>query len=194
MSAPRLLLASASPRRRELLGLLRRPFDVDPADVDESVLPGEDALVYVARVARDKAMVAVGRHPDRLVLAADTTVDLDGAILAKPDDHDHARRMLRALAGRDHRVHTAVVVAAAGWLRAVTVSTRVRFTPLDDDDIDAYVVTGEPLDKAGAYAIQGGAAAFVAEVHGSVTNIVGLPLAELRTMLAHADEWFASGP
>lgn len=193
MGTPRLLLASASPRRHQLLGLLRRPFDVDPADVDESVLPGEGALAYVERVAQAKAMVAVARHPDRLVLAADTTVDLDGAILAKPDDHDHARRMLRSLSGRDHRVHTRVVVASPGFLSAGTTTTRVRFVELDDDDIDAYVATGEPLDKAGAYAIQGGAAAFVSTVHGSVTNIVGLPLAELRTMLAHADEWFASG-
>lgn len=192
MATPALLLASASPRRRELLALLRRPFDVDPADVDESVLPGEDALTYVERVARAKAEVALGRHPDRLVIAADTTVDLDGAILAKPLDDADARRMLRSLSGRDHRVHTRVVVAARGFVSAGTATTRVRFDDLTDDDVDAYVATGEPLDKAGAYAIQGGAAAFVTSVQGSVTNIVGLPLAELRAMLAHADDWFAS--
>ena len=191
--APPLVLASGSPRRRELLALLGRAFDVDPADVDETAWPGEDVLDYVARVAEAKAAVAVERHPGRLVVAADTTVELDGVIYGKPFDAADAARMLRALSGREHRVHTHVVVAAAGSRgsrgSAVTVTSLVCFDVLDDLAIDAYIATGEPFDKAGAYAIQGHAAAFVREVHGSVTNIVGLPLAELRALLAESDEW-----
>lgn len=193
---PPLVLASASPRRRELLALLRRPFEVDPADVDETAWPGETPLDYVARVAEAKAAVGAARHPGCLVLAADTTVEVDGVILAKPEDDADAARMLRALSGRPHRVHTHVVVALEGpgvsRGAAATVTSVVVFDDLDDDDIDAYVATGEPRDKAGAYAIQGGAAAFVRSVDGSVTNIVGLPLAELRGLLRDADTWFAT--
>lgn len=197
MSPRPLVLASASPRRRELLALLRRPFQVDPSDVDETPLAGETPEDYVARVAHDKARVGMARHPGRLVIAADTTVAVDGEILAKPVDAADARRMLRQLSGREHRVHTGMVVAcraappaSAEAFDACTITSTVVFDPLTVDDIEAYVATGEPLDKAGAYAIQGGAAAFVREVHGSVTGIVGLPLAELRLMLAEADHWF----
>ena len=192
-SALPLVLASASPRRRELLALLGRAFDVDPAEVDETVWPGEDVLDYVTRVAEAKAAVVVERHPGRLVVAADTTVELDGVIFGKPVDADDAARMLCALSGREHRVHTHVVVAAAGSHSsrgsAVTVTSLVCFDVLDALAIDAYIATGEPFDKAGAYAIQGHAAAFVRAVHGSVTNIVGLPLAELRALLAESDDW-----
>ena len=183
------MLASASPRRRELLALLGVTFAVQPADVDETPWAGEPALDYVIRVAEDKANVAAERDPDALVIAADTTVDLDGTILAKPTDEADAERMLRALSGRAHEVHTHVVVAhgAGGWGMAATVTTQVLFDSLSDTDIAAYVATGEPMDKAGAYAIQGGAAAFVRGVHGSVTNVVGLPLAELRELLRDAE-------
>jgi septum formation protein len=190
-----LVLASASPRRRELLALLRRPFVVDAADVDESVWPDETPLDYVVRVAEAKAAVVAERHAGRLVIAADTTVDLDGEILAKPTGDEDAARMLHALSGRAHRVHTHVVVAMHGPRAdrgtAATVTTVVEFAPLDEDEIAAYVATGEPLDKAGAYAIQRGAAPFVRRIDGSVTNVVGLPLAELRELLAEADTWLA---
>ncbi len=197
MPAGRLLLASASPRRHQLLTLLRRPFDVDPSDVDETPRPGETPLDYVARVAHDKAEVAMARHPGRLVIAADTTVTIDAEILANPVDAGDALPMLRLLSGRDHLVHTAVAVGVRSPRRNAssdaTVTSTVAFVELDEADIEAYVATAEPLDKAGAYAIQGGAAAFVREIHGSVTGIVGLPLAELRVMLAHLDEVFATG-
>lgn len=185
----RIVLASASPRRRELLSLLGVAFEVKPADVDETPWPGEAALDYVIRVAEDKANVAAARDPGALIIAADTTVDLDGAILAKPADEAEAERMLRALSGRAHEVHTHVVVTngADGWGMAATVTTQVLFDVLSEGDIVAYVATGEPMDKAGAYAIQGGAAAFVRAVHGSVTNVVGLPLAELRELLRDAE-------
>ena len=192
-AGPRLVLASGSPRRRELLALLGREFDVDPADVDETVWPGEDVLEYVVRVAEAKAAVAVERHPGRLVVAADTTVELDGLIFGKPVDADDAARMLRTLSGREHRVHTHVVVALQGptasWGSGMTVTSAVRLDALDDATIDAYIASREPFDKAGAYAMQGRAAAFVRVVHGSVSGIIGLPLAELRTLLAESDDW-----
>ena len=181
------VLASASPRRRDLLASLGlRPGDdlvIDPADTDESWESGEDPVAYVRRIAHDKASTVARRHPGRVVLAADTTVDLDGRILAKPVDAEDAVVMLTRLAGRAHLAHTAVaVVDRDGSCRVEVVTTTVRFRDLEADEIAWYVATGEPLDKAGAYAIQGGAAAFVTRVEGSVSNVVGLPLAE--TVLA----------
>jgi septum formation protein len=191
VTAPVLVLASASPRRRELLASIGLRVGgemlVDPADTDESWLPGEDPLGYVARVAADKAAVVARRHPGRVVLAADTTVDLDGRILAKPADAAEAAAMLGALSGREHLTHTAVaVVREAGTVAVDVVTTVVHFRHLDPAEIAWYVGTGEPLDKAGAYAIQGGAAAFVDSVVGSVSNVVGLPLAETVRMLRAA--------
>jgi septum formation protein len=187
MRAPRLVLASASPRRRELLAGLGLAFDVVAADVDESPLGVEDPRRYVGRVATAKATAVVDRvPPGACVLAADTTVDLDGRILAKPLDAGDAAQMLHALAGRDHLVHTGVAVAHAGRLHAVTVTTEVAFAPLGPAEIDWYVGTGEPLDKAGAYALQGIGGAFVTAVRGSVSNVIGLPLAEALALLADA--------
>lgn len=181
---PRLVLASQSPRRRELLGQLGLALEVRPAHADESVAPGEPPRDYVLRVARDKARAV----PGELVLAADTAVVLGGEVLGKPEGEEDARRMLRALSGTDHEVLTAVVVrrtAPALELDAV-VATRVRFAPLSAREIDWYVGTGEPLDKAGAYAIQGAGGAFVLAVEGSVSNVVGLPLAETAALLRRA--------
>jgi septum formation protein len=161
-------------------------FVVEPADVDETELAGEDALLYVERVARLKAEAIAARRGSLdgvVVLAADTTVDLDGAILAKPVDDDDARRMLRGLAGRTHLVHTAVVCRHAGGVEAVTVTTGVTFAPLADDDIEWYVARGEHLDKAGAYGMQGAAGAFVEQIEGSPTNVIGLPLAQTLRLL-----------
>jgi septum formation protein len=177
-----LVLASGSPRRGALLELLQVPFEVVPADIDESPLRGESPRDHVMRVVAAKAAVVRRQRPHAVVLAADTTVDLDGHILGKPVDADEAKAMLRALSGREHLVHTAVECAGEQRL----VSTVVVFDVLGSGEIARYVRSGEPLDKAGAYAIQGAGAAFVLEVRGSVTNVVGLPLAETRRLLRAA--------
>jgi septum formation protein len=182
MSCPRLILASASPRRRELLEQLGFTLDVRPAEADETPRAGEPPREYVLRVACDKARAV----PGQIVLAADTAVVLGGMILGKPRDPDDARRMLRALAGVPHEVLTGVCVRSDSTERTVVVAAEVRIDPLTDAQIDWYVSTGEPLDKAGAYAIQGIAGAFVRELRGSVSNVVGLPLAETLGLLRAA--------
>jgi septum formation protein len=181
---PRLVLASQSPRRRELLAQLGVALEVRPAHADESQAPGEAPRAYVLRVARDKARAV----PGDLVLAADTAVVLGDEILGKPADAADARRMLAALSGTVHEVLTAVVVrrAAPALELDAVVATRVRFASLSPAQLDWYVATGEPLDKAGAYAIQGAGGAFVLEVEGSVSNVVGLPLAETAALLGRA--------
>ena len=180
-----LVLASASPRRRDLLASAGLTPTVRPADVDETPMPGEDPGEYVARLSRSKA-AAVG-SPGAITLAADTTVDVDGAILEKPVDDADAERMLRLLSGRSHRVRTGVTVAAPdGRDETQVVTTVVAFVELTDEAIAWYVASGDARDKAGAYAIQGGAAGFVERVEGSVTNVVGLPLAESLAMLRRA--------
>jgi nucleoside triphosphate pyrophosphatase len=176
---PRLVLASQSPRRRELLAQLGLALDVRPAHADESTLPGEAPRDYVLRVAREKARAV----PGDLVLAADTAVVLGSEVLGKPTGADDARRMLRALSGTVHAVLTAVCVRRAA---PAAIATEVRFARLSPEAIDWYVATGEPLDKAGAYAIQGSGGAFVLSVEGSVSNVVGLPLAETADLLARA--------
>ena len=175
----RLILASGSPRRRELLAYLGVPFDVRAPDVDETPLAGEQPAAYVERVAQAKPDAVDGD----IVIAADTTVVLDGTIMGKPTDPSDAVRMLRALAGRDHEVFTAVAVKSGGAVTTTVVRTVVTMTPITDDDIDWYVATGEPLDKAGAYALQGTGGIFVARLDGSASNVVGLPLAELMALL-----------
>ncbi|MCH1489926.1 MAG: Maf family protein [Ilumatobacteraceae bacterium] len=181
-----LVLASGSPRRKSLLSDLDVDFIVVPADVDESSLVGEDAKTYVARVATLKAQTVRESYPNVVVLAADTTVDRDGEILAKPVDAAAAASMLRSLSGREHFTHTAVCVAHGDLVDTVVVSTAVTFRSLATEEIDWYVRTGEPLDKAGAYGIQGRAAAFVSSISGSVSNVVGLPLAETIELLRKA--------
>jgi septum formation protein len=182
----RLVLASQSPRRRELLSQLGIDLEVRPADADESVLPGEAPRDYVLRVARQKARAVDGE----VVLAADTAVVLGAEVLGKPAGAADARRMLEALSGTVHEVLTAVCVRRARPAPAVEldalVATRVRFATLSAGEIDWYVATGEPLDKAGAYAIQGSGGAFVLSVEGSVSNVVGLPLAEAAGLLRRA--------
>lgn len=183
-AAVRLVLASGSPRRKMLLESAGLDFDVVPADVDESPLPGEVPADYVLRVGADKARAVAAQG--RIVLAADTTVEAGGQILAKPVDDDDARRMLNLLSGDVHRVHTGVAVWANGEVCQQLVTTDVHFIDLTPDAIEWYIGTGDPHDKAGAYAIQGQAAGFVAAVHGSVTNVVGLPLAETLALLRAA--------
>ena len=191
-----LVLASQSPRRRELLEQLGLPLVVRPANTDEAVRPGEAARDYVLRVAREKARAVEGA----IVLAADTAVVLRGEVLGKPSGAEDARRMLRALSGTVHEVLTGVCVRRApdaprlasapedglAIELAAVVSTEVRFAPLSPAEVDWYVATGEPLDKAGAYAIQGAGGAFVVRVDGSVSNVVGLPLAETADLLRRA--------
>ena len=179
-----IILASGSPRRRELLEQLGLTFAIAVPDVDESPLPGEDPIAYVGRVAVDKVNAVVA--PDALVIAADTTVEIDGAIIAKPIDIADAREMLRRLSGRTHAVHTGVAIRRGDRCVSATVTSLVTFLALSDEIIDWYVTTGEPLDKAGAYAIQGAGAVLVEGVEGSVSNIIGLPLhkvVELATQL-----------
>jgi septum formation protein len=190
---PRLVLASQSPRRRELLEQLGLALEVRPAHADEAALPGEGARAYAARVAHEKARAVAGggaTSGDEVVLAADTVVVLRGEVLGKPRDADDARRMLTLLSGSRHEVLTAVCVrrnaGALGIELDAIVETAVRFAPLSPAAVDWYVSTGEPLDKAGAYAIQGAGGAFVLDVSGSVSNVVGLPLAETLDLLRRA--------
>jgi len=179
---PRLVLASASPRRSALLAQLGLAFDVVPPDVDESELAGEEPAVYVERVARAKAEAIAG--PGSVVIAADTTVVLDGEILGKPADSEDARRILRSLADRSHDVLTAVIATSDGRTASRVVTTKVRFAPITDAELDWYVATGEPFDKAGAYGIQGAGGLFVTRIDGSYHNVVGLPLDALADAVA----------
>jgi len=186
-----LVLASASPRRSELLGSVGLEFVVIPADIDEAVGDGESPLNYVGRLSREKAAKVVELLADgSIVVAADTTVDVDGQILEKPADDDDARRMLRLLSGRTHLVHTGVTVSGPGGnmaehpSRTIVVETAVSFVELAEPVIDWYLSTGEQVGKAGAYGIQGAAGAFVERVDGSVTNVIGLPLAETLDLLS----------
>ncbi|MGC3872024.1 Maf family protein [Halomonas sp. GXIMD04776] len=180
--APRLRLASASPRRRELLASIGLVADAMPVDIDETPLPDEPAVDYVLRLARAKAQA--GAAGTRLpTLGSDTAVVFDGRILGKPHDRDHAREMLAALSGRSHEVMTAVAVSGEQGLLDVCVRTRVSLRSITPDEIDAYWATGEPLDKAGGYAIQGRAAIFVSHLEGSYSAVVGLPLFETAQLL-----------
>lgn len=185
LSRPRVILGSGSPRRRELLTNLGLDFVVAPADIDETEHPGEAPIPYVHRLAIEKAM-AVDAADDDIVIAADTTVDVDGAIFAKPVDDDDARRMLGVLSGRDHLVHTGVAVRHGGRVESDVVTTVVTMSRLSTELLEWYVGTGEPHGKAGAYAMQGGAAVLVSGVHGSVSNVIGLPMTMLATLLERA--------
>jgi septum formation protein len=180
-----LVLASGSPRRRELLAHLGMPFTVVAPDVDETQHEGEAPTAYVARLAMEKADAVLARVADdeAVVIAADTCVDLAGEVLGKPTDADDARRMLGLLSGRTHRVHTGLAVRTASSSAHDVCTTLVTFSTLDASQIDAYVATGEPLDKAGAYALQGAGGMFVPCVRGSVSNVVGLPLHVLVRLL-----------
>jgi septum formation protein len=194
----RLILASASPRRAELLTAAGIPFEVRPARVDEGVQPGEDAGTYACRVASDKARAAMAQASGRPVLAADTVVVVDGRILGKPADAEDAKRMLGLLSGRTHEVLTAVALIKDtgcdfpdGPRKSHPVSlqvevTSVEFARLSKAEIDWYVATGEPHDKAGAYAIQGLASRFITRIEGSYSNVVGLPVGLVYAMCTRA--------
>jgi septum formation protein len=172
-----LVLASASPRRAQLLTAIGVRFEVVPADVDESPEAGESPEAYVQRLALAKAREVAVRHPGRLVLGADTTVTVDAEILGKAADEAEAHAMLARLAGRAHDVHTGVALVQGGTSTVACATTRVWFEPMTFEDIQAYVAAGEWRDKAGAYGIQGRISRLVARVEGSYTNVVGLPVA-----------------
>jgi len=176
-----LVLGSASPRRAELLAQLGLRFEQRAADIDETPAPRENPIVYVQRMAREKALAL--RGAGGLLLTADTTVIAKGQSLGKPRDREAARRMLEALSGAWHEVTTAVCVSRGDDLAEQMVTTRVEFAPLSESLVDAYLATDEPWDKAGAYAIQGLAGGFVRRIEGSVTNVIGLPLVETRELL-----------
>jgi len=187
-----LILASASPRRAELLRNAGIAFSVDPAHVPEQPLENEPPQEYAKRLAREKARAVLARHPKDAVLGADTIVVIGGHVLEKPLDIDDAARMLRALSGRTHEVITGVCLAAAGFERTQAESTRVTFAELSDQEIAGYVATGEPMDKAGAYAIQGIASRWAVRIEGCYFNVVGLPVPLVYGMLRQAQQ--AMGP
>jgi len=179
-----LILASASPRRRQLLELIGVDFEVAPADVDETAAAGEIPAVFASRAARDKAQSVARRHPGRLVLGADTVVEVDSEILGKPTSADDASSMLRRLSGRSHLVHTALALVDDDAFHEIVDSAKVQFADLSDETISWYVATGEPMDKAGAYAIQGLGGLLVARVEGSPHTVVGLPVHRLPELFA----------
>jgi septum formation protein len=182
-----LVLASASPRRQELLRNAGIAFEVQPADIPEDALPGEPAKDCAERLAREKALAVALQRPQDLVLGADTIVAVDGQLLGKPADSADAARMLRQLSGRDHEVITGVCLVAKGRPFVASEITRVTVDRITDQEIADYVATGEPMDKAGAYAIQGIASRWIPRIEGDYSNVVGLPVALVyRLMRAHA--------
>ncbi len=181
-----ILLASKSPRRRELLAQIGVAFEVCESDAEELTGAGCEPLAIVTENAKRKALAVAKLHPNVPVLGADTVVSLEGEIFGKPRDEAEAKKMLRALSGRDHLVTTGLALAVRGELYTTAATTRVYFDKLTEEEIAAYVASGEPLDKAGAYGIQGRAAAFIPRIEGSYTNVVGLPLNTLRTLARSA--------
>ena len=178
-----LILASASPRRSELLSNARIPFTVEPAHVAEEPLSHEQPLQYAQRLARDKAYAIFAKHSDNVVLGADTIVVVDEHLLEKPRDAADAARMLRLLSGRAHQVITGVCLIAPGYEQTEAEITQARFSELSESEIASYVETGEPMDKAGAYAIQGMASRWVERINGCYFNVVGLPVPRVFRML-----------
>ena len=177
-----LILASASPRRRELLGLFGLPFVIRAADIDETMNPALPPEKEVARVSRLKAL-AVPREAEDVVIAADTIVVCGGRVLGKPHSHEEAAQMLRLLSGRDHQVMTGCTVRAPGGTETFTEITDLHFRQLTEAEIARYVASGEPMDKAGAYGIQGGAALFCQGIRGDYYNVMGLPVCRLGQVL-----------
>jgi len=186
-TSPRFYLASASPRRRELLTQIGVPFELAPVDIDETPLANEGARAYVERLAQEKAAAAFARinHPDAVVLGSDTSVIIDDEILTKPADAADAKRMLQRLSGNRHQVFTAVAVLSQNRQQQVCVATDVDFRTLSDAEIERYIATGEPMDKAGSYGIQGKGAILVEKISGSYSNVVGLPLTETAALLTN---------
>ncbi|MGI8401099.1 MAG: Maf family protein [Gemmatimonadaceae bacterium] len=179
MSSCKVVLASASPRRRELLNLIGIAHEVRPANLDESMRPREAPRRHAERLARDKASAIAMRDPDLITIAADTIVVINRKVLGKPGDEEDAARMLAMLSGREHTVITAVAVSRGKKLRSAIEEVKVKFRRLSDEEIGAYIATGEPMDKAGAYGIQGYGATIVERVEGDYFAVMGLPLVRL---------------
>lgn len=195
MTRPRVILASASPRRRELLRLVGIEHDVQPADIDESYLPGELPDAHAERLARGKAeTIALGAGSDVLTIGSDTIVVVDGDVLGKPRDRQHAAQMLRRLSGRSHIVMTGVAVSWRGKTLSGVEQVGVTFRPLADDEIERYIDTGEPMDKAGAYGIQGFGATIVERVDGDYFAVMGLALNRLAKLLGESGLRYDFGP
>lgn len=190
----RVILASQSPRRRELLTLVGIAHEVMPADIDETPWPDEAPVPHTERLARGKAHVIAAREPGALVIAADTIVVVDGAILGKPASEADARAMLRQLAGRTHEVCTAVALALGERTESAVVRVSVRFRELSDETIARYVATGEPMDKAGAYGIQGYGATIVEHIEGDYFAVMGLPLVTVVQLAARLGLRYDFGP
>ena len=179
MSGCRVVLASGSPRRRDLLNLIGIEHEVRPANIDETMRPREVPRRHAERLAREKASAVAMRDPDLITIGADTVVVINRKVLGKPADADDAARMLRLLSGREHTVITAVAVSRGRKLRSAIEEVRVKFRRLRDDEIEAYIATGEPMDKAGAYGIQGYGATIVERIEGDYFAVMGLPLMRL---------------
>jgi septum formation protein len=177
------VLASASPRRRQLLDLIGIAHEVRPANIDETMRPRETPRRHAERLAREKATAIAKRDPDLITIGADTIVVLNRKVLGKPRDTDDAARMLALLSGREHLVTTAVAVSRGKKLRSAVEEVRVRFRRLRDDEIEAYIATGEPMDKAGAYGIQGYGATIVERIEGDYFAVMGLPIVRLIGLL-----------
>lgn len=178
-----LILASSSPRRRELLQQLGLEFDIFSPEIDESVLAGEDVAAYVERLACAKAQAVLEQFPDAIILAADTSVGVDDQILGKPESKQHAFEMWQSISGRKHDVFSGICVRTSHEKSSIVVRTKVEFQALSRNDMEDYWATGEPIGKAGAYAIQGIAARYIPRIEGSYSNVVGLPLYETVQLL-----------
>lgn len=189
----RVILASASPRRRDLLALIGIAHEVWPADIDESVMPHEAPAPHAERLARAKAHTLANAHPHAVVIAADTIVVVDGDILGKPRDEAHAALMLRRLSGREHTVYTAIAVARDARTESAVEAVRVTFRALTEGEIAEYIATREPMDKAGAYGIQGYGATIVERVEGDYFSVMGLGLRRLVELLGRVDVHYAFG-
>ncbi|MCW8935243.1 MAG: Maf family nucleotide pyrophosphatase [Gammaproteobacteria bacterium] len=181
--SPLITLASASPRRRELLEQIQVSYSVYPANIDETHIEGESALQFVQRLALEKARCVYRKFPERPALGADTIVVINQQILGKPDNQDHAKRMLKMLSGQTHQVMTAVAICDGEAEHLQVCTSEVEFAQLNDKQVEAYCSTGEPIGKAGAYAIQGVAAQFIKNIKGSYSSIMGLPLYETAELL-----------
>jgi septum formation protein len=190
---PRIVLASGSPRRRQLLALIGLAHRVQPADVEELQRPGEEPSTFAIRAACDKALAVASEETELPILAADTVVELAGDVLGKPTSTDDAVSMLRRLSSRTHRVHTGMAIVHRGAVEALVDTAVVRFQHLTDDVIRWYVATGEPMDKAGAYAVQGAGGLLVAGIDGSPQTVVGLPIHRLPELYgAHGLDFWES--
>ena len=183
ITLPKLVLASGSPRRSEIMNSVGWEFTKDAPDIDESELAGENPETYVRRLAKEKAEVVAASHPGEIVLAADTTVVIDDQIIGKPVDVDDARRMIRMLSGNWHKVLTGIAVMKDSSVAIGMESTRVKFAAMTNSEIEFLVENGDPLDKAGAYAVQAQAALFIEGIEGDYWNVVGLPISLVYRMV-----------